>query len=98
MSIDTDKNTNKPQKKAVTSKQIVAMAGVILLALLYVITLIVAIADNSASGRLIWMCLFATIAIPMLIWIYAWIYGKLTGKPTLSDSHPNEKDGSSSDN
>lgn len=73
-----------PPRK-ITSRQIVAMTGVILLVLLYVVTLAVSIVDSSASGRLMWMCLFATIAVPILIWIYVWMYGKLTGKKTMSD-------------
>ena len=81
-----------PSKKKISSKQIVAMAGVILLALLYIITLVVAIVDSSASGNLLWMCLFATIAIPILIWIYIWMYGKLTGRRTMSDLNLNAED------
>jgi len=73
-----------PQKK-ITSKQVVALIGVILLALLYIITLIVAIVDTSASGTMFAMCLFATFAIPILIWIYTWMYGRLTNKHTFAD-------------
>lgn len=77
-------------KKKITSKQVVALIGVALLAVLYIITLIVAIVDNSSSGRWFWMCLFATMAVPLLIWIYTWIYGKLTGRHTIADLY--EKD------
>ena len=80
-----DKTVDNMKRKSITSKQIVAMAGVILLALLYIVTLAVAIIDTSASGQLFRICLFATIAIPILIWIYIWMYGKLTGKKTMSD-------------
>lgn len=93
MSKDSNKTVNNPKDKKITSKQIVAMAGIVLLVLLYVITLIVAIVDSSASGRLLWMCLFATVAIPMLIWIYIWMYGKLTGRRTMTDADSDtEKD------
>lgn len=78
-------NENSNNKKKVTSKQVVAMAGVILLALLYIVTLIVAFVDNSASGSLFQVCLVATIAIPFLIWVYVWMYGKLTNKKTMAD-------------
>ena len=74
-----------PKKKKITSKQIVAMVGVILLVLMYLVTLVVAIVDSSASGKLFALCLYATIAIPILIWIYTWMYGKLTGKHTFAD-------------
>lgn len=80
------KNTfNNEKKTKITSRQIIAMAGVILLVLLYTATLVVAIVDSSASGRLFWICLFATIAIPILIWVYTWMYGKLTGRRTMAD-------------
>ena len=68
-----------------TSKQIVAIIGIILLVLLYVVTLVMAFVDNSASSGLFGVSLFATFAIPFLIWIYTWIYGKLTGKSTIAD-------------
>lgn len=74
------------------------MAGAILLVLLYIVTLIVALVDSSASGKLFALCLYATIAVPILIWIYTWMYGKLTGKHTFADfelhkddSNPNKR-------
>lgn len=85
MGKDNKETVKNSKGKKITSRQIVAMAGVILLALLYVVTLVVAIVDSSASGRLLWMCLFATIAIPILIWVYIWMYGKLTGRKTMTD-------------
>lgn len=78
----SDKNKNR---KKVTSKQVVALAGVVLLIAMYLITLIVAIFDQDSSGRLFQACLVATVAIPLLIWIYIWMYGKLTGKHTMAD-------------
>ncbi len=78
------KNEDK-QKKKITSRQVVAMAGVILLAALYLVTLAVAIFDRDSSGRLFQACLVGTIAIPLLIWVYIWMYGKLRGKHTMAD-------------
>ena len=76
-----DKNTKK-----VTSRQVVAITGILLLALLYIVTLIVAIFDNSESGRWFMLCIFATVAVPILLWVYTWMYGKLTGRHTIADS------------
>ncbi|MCD7836664.1 MAG: hypothetical protein LUG83_08490 [Lachnospiraceae bacterium] len=79
---------NADKKKAnskITSRRIVAWAGIILLLALYIITLIAAIFDKSSSGKLFALCLLATIAIPLLIWIYTWLYGKITGKHTITD-------------
>lgn len=76
---------NDGSKKKITSRQVVALAGVILLAALYLVTLIVAILDRDSSGRLFQACLVGTVSIPLLIWIYIWMYGKLRGKHTMAD-------------
>ena len=83
---DNNSNNAAGRKKQINSKQIVAICGVLLLALLYIVTLIVAIFDGSESGRWFMICIFATVAVPILLWIYIWMYGKLTGKPTIADS------------
>ena len=70
-------NTKTNSKKKITSKQVVALGGVILLVLMYLVTLVVAIVDNSSSGKLFSFCMYATIVIPMLIWVYIWLYGRL---------------------
>lgn len=80
----SNKSTKKIAKKT-TSKQIVALGGVVLLVLLYLVTLVVAIVDQSEAGKLFQACMVATIAIPFLIWIYIWMYGKLTNKHTMAD-------------
>ena len=74
------------KKSKITSKQVVALGGVVLLVLLYIVTLVVAIVDNSDSGKWFMSCIFATVAIPLLIWIYTWMYGKLTGRHTITDA------------
>lgn len=76
----SDKKADKSKKK-INSRQIVALVGVILLAALYLVTLFAAIFDQDNSGRLFPACLVGTIAIPLLIWIYVWLYGKLHGDP-----------------
>ena len=77
------KSTDQKPKR--TSKQIVALLGVILLAALYIITLFVAIFNPDASGTLFRACLGATLVVPVLLWIYIWIYGKLTNRHTIAD-------------
>lgn len=72
-------------RKKITSKQIVAIIGIILLVLMYLVTLIVAFVDQSQAGRLFQACMVATVAIPFLIWIYIWMYGKLRQKHTIAD-------------
>ena len=79
----SEKKTNKPK---CTSMQIVALAGVILLIALYIITLFVAILNPDGAGMLFRGCLGATIIVPILIWIYIWMYGKLTNRHTIADA------------
>ena len=86
-----DKNTQNKKTK-MTSKQIFAIIGIILLVLLYVVTLFAAIFDSSASHALFATCLLATVAIPLLIWIYAWMFRKLTNRSPFADFHPEEKE------
>lgn len=92
MENQNNKETLNSRKK-ITSKQVVALIGVILLVLLYIAALIVAIFDNSDSGKWFMSCIFATVAVPLLIWIYTWMYGKLTGRHTIADA----KQGSGAD-
>lgn len=87
---NNDKQDNRKKTK-INSKRIVALIGVALLALLYIVTLVAAITDNSGSGRWFMTCIFATVAVPMLIWIYTWIYGKFTGRHTIADPQPPEQ-------
>lgn len=86
--MEKQNNYNKlsDKKPKITSKQIVALGGVVLLVLMYIATLVVAIVDNSDSGKWFMSCILATIAIPVLIWIYTWMYGKLTGRQTIADA------------
>ncbi len=68
-----------------TPKQIAAMICVILLVLLYIVTLIVAILDFPGSDRMFAACLMATIGLPILLWIYIWVYGRFAGRHTIAD-------------
>lgn len=67
------------------SRQVVAMTGVVLLVLLYIATLVTAIVDSSQSAKWFRICLFATFALPLVIWIYSWMHGRLTGKSAIGD-------------
>ena len=75
----------KGDKKKITSKQVVAMVGVILLVLMYVLTLVMAVIDNSASGRFFMLSLGCTFVIPVIIFIYSWMYGRLTDTKAIGD-------------
>lgn len=67
------------------AKRIAALTAVVLLVAMYLITLIVAIFDTSASGKLFWACLICTIVIPVFTWGFIWLYGQMSGRKTIAD-------------
>jgi len=67
------------------SKQIAAILCIILLVLLYIATLVVSLLDFPGSDRLFAACLVATIGLPILLWIYIWLFGKITEKRSASE-------------
>ena len=67
-------------------QRIAAMIGVILLLALVIATVLAAIFDP--SGNLFKALLFASIALPILLWIYIWMIGRLTGRSTIADFRP----------
>lgn len=74
-------------KNKMTAKQIAALLAVVLLAALYLITLFAAIFDTSAAGSLFRICLICTVVVPLLTWVFIWLYGQTTGKSTIADVH-----------
>ncbi|HIY60095.1 MAG TPA: PucC family protein [Candidatus Eisenbergiella pullistercoris] len=65
---------NQKNEKKITPKQIAAIVCIVLLVGMYVATLIVALLDFSGADRLFQACLVATIGLPILLWIYIWLY------------------------
>lgn len=65
-------------------KQIAAWICIIILALLYIATFVVALLDFPGSDALFRACLAATVGLPVLLWIYIWLYGKVTDKHTIA--------------
>jgi fucose permease len=59
-------------------KQILALLGVILLVGLYVATLVCAVLDRSETMSMFRASLFATVVVPVLLWIYIFIYRLIT--------------------
>lgn len=58
-------------------RQILALVCVVLLVALYVMTFICAIASFPGWQRMFGGCIVATIALPILLWIYIWLYSKV---------------------
>ena len=68
-----------------TAKQIAALLGVFLLVLMYVLLLIFAIFDFKGSDIMFRVCLVGTIFIPMLLWVYIYLYDRLKQNRDGSD-------------
>lgn len=71
-------------KKKKTAKQIAAIVCIVLLAALYLITLLSAIFAFSGWQRLFSGCLICTVAVPILFWIFIWLYGQFEQKHTIA--------------
>ena len=84
-------NKQEPNKKKITSKQMIAIVGVIILVLLYVVTLVLAFFNGPIAKQLFQICLFASVGIPFVIWFYIWIYGKLTQKHKIGRASCRER-------
>lgn len=79
-------------KKIKRHKQIAAITGIILLVGMYLVTLILALCRFEGSFELFMGCLLCTVFIPVLLWIYIWIYGMLTRKKTIATLFPDAPD------
>ncbi len=79
-------------KKIKRHKQIAAITGIILLVGMYIVTLILALCRFDGAFDLFMGCLLCTVFIPILLWIYIWIYGMLTRKKTIATLFPDAPD------
>ncbi len=61
-------------------KQILAIIGIILIAGMYLVSLVCAIIGSEASKSLFVASLYCTFVIPALIWIIERVYGWADGK------------------
>ncbi|MBP1586731.1 MAG: hypothetical protein ILP17_13710 [Lachnospiraceae bacterium] len=67
-----------------TPKRICAILCIIFLVMIYLGTLIAAIVMPESGSRLFAICLFATVIVPIVAYIYIWIYTQITGKKTIA--------------
>lgn len=54
-------------------KRILAIAGILIIAALYIITLILALKGSESTARLFTASIAATVAVPVLIYIFMWL-------------------------
>lgn len=85
------------QKAPWTVKRIAAVAGIVLLVAMYVVTLISALIGTPGAAKLFRFSLGMTIAVPIFLWIFIWCVGKITGKDSMAsldllNSNPKERE------
>lgn len=68
-------------------KQILAIAGVIILLCLYAATLICALSRSESFMNLLMASVYATVVIPVLLWAYSFIYKLLKKQTETEDEH-----------
>ena len=71
-------------------KQIFAIIGIVILVGMYIASFIFAIFDFPNSTKLFGASLFATIALPILFWIYIGLFGALTNKKNMASIFPED--------
>lgn len=68
-------------------KRILALVTVIILASLYAATLIFALIDSPWAFSLFKACIGMTVVLPVLLYIYFWIYKVLNKDPQTDANH-----------
>lgn len=66
----TNEPTNEPKSSYPKGARIIAAVGAVLLALMYVVTLIAALTTSPASSGLFKACLGGSILLPIMLWLY----------------------------
>lgn len=79
-----------PMKK---TKQILAILTVILLAGLYISSLVLAIIGSPQAMAWLKVSIYCTIVLPVLIWIYTFIYRMLKGSDEEGKNDTKKSDG-----
>lgn len=77
-------------------KRIAAILAIVLLAGMYLVTFILAVAGNEKSAQLLRFCFGMTIFVPIFLWVLIWCVGRLFHKKNMAsldilDSNPEER-------
>jgi len=72
-------------------KRLAATAAILFLVTLYIFTFITAFLKIENWNRLFLASAAATVFVPILVWIFIWLYGKYTDRHTMADIQ-NEKE------
>ena len=73
------------------TKRILAIVAILLLVLLSISTLVIAVLDFPGKERLFMASALAMIFLPILLWVYIWLYGIYSGRRTLASVWPEDE-------
>ncbi|MCR5255814.1 MAG: hypothetical protein K6D96_07750 [Acetatifactor sp.] len=83
--INSEKEGNEKENGSkFTFKQVLAILGIVVLAGLYLMTLVAAIMGQGSVTGLFATCVIATFVVPLLIWAMIWGIGAITSKKTIA--------------
>lgn len=82
---DALSDSEKKPVPASRPKRIAAWICIFALIALYIATFLAAILDAPGSGRMFRTCLGATIVLPVLLWMYLWLYGRLRERDKIEN-------------
>ena len=71
--------------KYMNFRRIVAWAGIVILALMYIALLVMALMGASIQNDMFGFCLIATIIVPVFCFAIIWIHGRYNDKRVMSD-------------
>lgn len=75
------------------AKRIMALIGIIILVGLYITTLLLAVFGNESTHSWFMASIAATVIVPIMLWVYSWLYKRL--KKDVSESrtpdHPEDQ-------
>lgn len=75
-----ERESGKPVSSYPKGVRVIAIVGVVLLVLMYIVTLIAALTTSPASGGLFKACLGGSILLPIMLWLYIRFAKLLGGK------------------
>lgn len=84
MNIGNKVDHTEKKKYPWTAKRIAAWICIIVLVAMYVVTLVAAIMSKPGADTLFKSSLALTIFLPIVCWVFIWLYGFFTDKKTIA--------------
>lgn len=69
-------------------KRILALAAVVIIALLYIVTFVLSLIQSEQASELLRLSLVATVVLPVLLYLYLWLFRLFAGR----DKDENEEE------